>query len=283
MNTQRRPPWLRKKIELGPAYSTAGVLASAGVRTVCLEALCPNISECYKARHATFLILGKSCTRACSFCNVEKATPAPPDPDEPKKVASAAKELGLRHVVVTSVTRDDLPDGGSVMFARTVERIRATMPEATVELLIPDFLGNKEALNCILESKPDILGHNVETIPRLYHLRPQADYARSLGILEYAKGKNAGVRTKSALMLGMGEKEKEVLEVLRDLRKAGCDFLALGQYLRPGLKNCDVAEYVPPERFERYKTLAVEFGFLHVEGAPYVRSSYRAGSYLNRG
>lgn len=283
MNTQRRPPWLRKKIELGLASPTAGILAASGVRTVCVEALCPNISECYQARHATFLILGKSCTRACSFCNVEKTTPLPPDPGEPERVASAARALGLKHVVVTSVTRDDLPDGGSAVFARTVERIRAAAPKAAVELLIPDFAGNKEALDRVVQAQPDILGHNIETVPRLYHLRPQADYARSIGILEYAKEKNADVRTKSALLLGLGETDKEVIGVLRDLKEAGCDFLALGQYLRPGFKNCEVKEYVPPERFAHYKDFSIKLGFLHVESAPYTRSSYHAGSYLNNG
>jgi len=281
MPIERRPPWLKKKIEFSGAKETSELLARLGLNTVCREARCPNISECYKNRHATFLILGKVCTRSCAFCHVTKgAAPEPLDPAEPGRVAECARRMGLRHVVVTSVTRDDLPDGGAGPFAQTTELLRQIPSRPAVEILVPDFQANTDAIAVVAASAPDIFGHNLETVRRLYHLRPGADYRRSLDVLACAKKKNARVRTKTALMLGLGETQKEVMEAFRDLRDVDCDFLALGQYLRPDKKNTEVKEYLPPRVFEEYRRTALSMGFLHVESAPYVRSSYRAGAYL---
>lgn len=276
MKIKRRPQWLKKKIDFDRTHATRALLNQFGLNTVCQEAKCPNISECFKNKHATFLILGKYCTRNCSFCNVEKLKPLPLDEDEPKKVACAVKAMGLKHAVITSVTRDDLPDGGACVFIKTVSEIRKLSGAITIELLIPDFNGDEKNIRDAAKNKPDIIGHNIETVPRLYSLRPQADYRRSLLVLKYIKDADKNIRTKSALMLGLGEKKDEVIGVMKDLRKVGCDFLALGQYLQPSIKNIEVAEYIPPEQFQRYKSQAIKMGFKHVESGPYVRSSYRA-------
>jgi lipoic acid synthetase len=275
----RKPEWLRKKIDFDRGRATSALMAELDLNTVCKEAKCPNISECYQKHHATFLILGKKCTRHCSFCNVEKTAPLLVDPDEPVRVARAVEKMGLKHVVITSVTRDDLADGGASLFARTVAEIKKS-GNVDIELLIPDLKADKNALQTVVLSKPKIIGHNVETVPRLYSLRPGADYKRSIAVLKIIKEIDAGILTKSALMLGLGEKEDEVLKTVDDLREVGCDFLALGQYLRPALKNTEVVEYIPPERFENYKAKAYSLGFKHVESAPYVRSSYHASVYL---
>lgn len=282
MQLARRPAWLKKRIDFDESRSTSALLNKIGIHTVCKEAKCPNISECFKKRHATFLILGQYCTRRCTFCNVEKQMPQPVDTKEPHKVAEAIQKLGLKHAVITSVTRDDLPDGGASLFAETVKMVRQLQPAVTIELLIPDLKGDLKALTSVAESAPDIIGHNIETIPRLYNLRPGANYARSLHMLKYIKKFNRDIYTKSALMLGLGEKEKEVLESLEDLRNVGCDFLALGQYLRPSLKHAEVIEYIPPEEFDRYKALGSQLGFKHIEAGPYVRSSYMAAQYLRQ-
>jgi lipoic acid synthetase len=276
----RRPPWLKKKIEFDHGRATSALLAAAGVATVCREAKCPNISECFKKNHATFLILGKHCTRSCAFCNVEKQQPQDPDPEEPRKVARAAARLDLAHVVITSVTRDDLFDGGASFFCETVAAIKKGNKKRTLELLIPDFKGDLRALASVVASAPDVLGHNMETVPRLYGLRPRADYARSLFVLKYAKKCDKNMLTKSALMLGLGEEEKEVLATMEDLRSVGCDFLALGQYLRPSLRHTEVVAYIDPEKFLFYKTAGLNMGFRHIEAAPYVRSSYNAKDYF---
>lgn len=276
----RKPAWLQRKIVFDQNRATAGLLNGLKLHTVCEEALCPNISECFKDKQATFLILGKHCTRSCRFCNVENLRPEPIDADEPKRVAQAVRALGLRHAVITSVTRDDLPDGGASVFCRTVEEIRKISPPVSVELLIPDFQGKTEALRRVAASRPDVIGHNVETVPRLYGLRPEADYMRSLFVLKHIKACGGNILTKSALMLGLGEEETEVTDVLRDLRNAGCDLLALGQYLRPTLKNTEVREYISPQVFERLKAEACGLGFLRVQSGPYVRSSYHAAAYL---
>lgn len=281
-NLARRPPWLKKKIEFDPSHATSALLSKIGIATVCREARCPNISECFKNNHATFLILGKYCTRQCAFCNVEKQKPQSLDPGEPRKVAEAVAQMGLRHVVITSVTRDDLPDGGASLFCETVTEIKRDGKNRTMELLVPDFGGNLEALANVVASEPDVLGHNIETVPRLYSLRPQADYGRSLSVLKYAKKCCRDIPTKSALMLGLGEKEKEVLETMEDLRSVGCDFLALGQYLRPSLRHAEVAAYIDPEKFLSYKTAGRNMGFKHIEAAPYVRSSYNAKNYFRK-
>ncbi|MFH0940957.1 MAG: lipoyl synthase, partial [Candidatus Omnitrophota bacterium] len=233
--SQRRPEWLKKKIEFDKGRQTSALLNEMGLNTVCREAKCPNISECFKNAHAAFLILGKYCTRSCAFCNVLKQEPKPPDPDEPRKIAAAVQRMGLKHVVVTSVTRDDLADGGAAMFVNTVKEIRKirSRKKITIELLIPDLRGDIQALETVAGSLPDIIGHNLETVPRLYNFRPRANYARSLFVLKHVKKTNGKIRTKSALMLGLGEKEKEVTNTMEDLKVVGCDFLALGQYLRP--------------------------------------------------
>jgi lipoyl synthase len=278
----RRPEWLKKKIVFDESRVTSTLLGELNVRTVCREAKCPNISECFKEKQATFLILGNNCTRQCRFCHVDKTPPAAPDADEPRRIALAVKRLGLDHAVITSPTRDDLPDGGAAYFAATVREIKKIDPPVTIELLIPDFQGDKQALDIVIAAEPDILGHNIETVPRLYHLRPQAKYRRSLVVLKIAKDINPNLITKSALMLGLGETEKEVVDVLKDLREVGCDFLALGQYLRPSLDHVAVEEYIPPARFDAYKNIALSLGFKHVASGPYVRSSYHAGEYLNK-
>ncbi|MEK7849801.1 MAG: lipoyl synthase [Candidatus Omnitrophota bacterium] len=279
---QRRPEWLKKKIEFDKGRQTSALLNELGLNTVCREAKCPNISECYKNAHAAFLILGRYCTRNCSFCNVEKQKPDEPDPDEPGKVARAVATMGLKHVVVTSVTRDDLADGGAAMFVNTVKEIRKirSRKKITIELLIPDLRGDVQALETVAGSLPDIIAHNLETVPRLYNFRPRANYARSIFVLKHVKKTNGKIRTKSALMLGLGEKEKEVTDAMEDLKVVGCDFLALGQYLRPSLKHTEIAEYIAPGQFQRYKALALQKGFKHVESGPYVRSSFLAASYL---
>ncbi len=284
----RRPAWLRKKIghasgdrrESLRDEATRRILETHRLNTVCREARCPNIAECFAQQHATFLILGRHCTRRCRFCGVDKsALPQAPDPTEPDRVARATAELGLRHVVVTSVTRDDLPDAGAAHFAATVRTVRETCPGTRVELLIPDCRGRETSLKTILDAPPDILGHNLETVARLYTLRPGAGYDRSLSILRLCKKISPDIRTKSALMLGMGEKKDEVLGVFEDLRRAGCDYLALGQYLQPSSAHEPVRAYVTPEEFEIYRQEALRRGFLHVESGPYVRSSYRAQMY----
>lgn len=281
MKIERKPSWLTKKISFRSGRPTAELLNSIGIHTVCVEAKCPNIGECFKKNHATFLILGKYCTRHCLFCNVEKMKPLALDLDEPRKVADAALKLGLRHAVVTSVTRDDLTNGGAEIFAQTVREIRKILKEkTTIELLIPDFQGNTSLLKIVTESKPEIIGHNLETVRRLYHLRPQADYGRSLNILKSIKKQDKNIYTKSALLLGLGEKETEVMDALKDLKQQECDFLCLGQYLRPSLKHTPIIEYIKPSQFERYKNAALDLGFKHAECAPFARSSWGADRYL---
>lgn len=280
MNTLRKPAWLKKKIDFDKSRATSALLAEIGIATVCKEAKCPNLSECFKERHATFLILGSACTRRCAFCNVEKSSPQAPDENEPFRVAQAVAKMGLEHAVITSVTRDDLKDGGASLFVKTVLEIRKLSRPVTIELLIPDLKGDPQSLRSIAASRPEIIGHNIETVPRLYGLRPGADYEVSLGVLRSIKEADGKIRTKSALMLGLGEKEDEVFRVLEDLRGVDCDFLALGQYLRPGLQNAQVKEFIRPEQFEEYETRARALGFKHVEAGPYVRSSYKAARYL---
>lgn len=279
MKIVRRPEWLQKKIAPGAHAEMERMLSDLRLHTVCQEAMCPNISECFRERQATFLILGKACTRTCSFCNVMKQTPLPVDPDEPGRVADAVQRLQLSHVVITSPTRDDLADGGAAGFAATVAKLREIAPEVAVELLVPDFAGNEASVAAVVAAAPDIFGHNVETVPRLYDIRAGADYARSLQVLAVAKRLNSSLLTKSGIMLGMGEKADEVREVLRDLREAGCSYVSIGQYLAPSRQHYPVQEYVAPETFERYAQAAKDLGFLHVESGPYVRSSYHAGQY----
>jgi lipoic acid synthetase len=255
------------------------LLGELRLNTVCQQALCPNISECFSCGQATFLILGKNCTRLCSFCNVEKTVPLPVDNYEPARVAEAVHRLKLSHVVITSPTRDDLPDGGAGIYAATVAAIRGSSPATRIELLIPDFQGSVSSLEAVVASHPDIIAHNVETVPRLYQIRSGADYARSLELLRLCAGMAPDIRTKSGVMLGMGETEVELLQVFRDLRDVGCAYLSIGQYLAPSRRHYPVQEYISPEQFESLQAAALEMGFSHVESGPYVRSSYHAGKY----
>jgi len=277
--SKRHPAWLRVRAPGGPQYiRLTKLLDELHLHTVCQEARCPNIGECFQNRTATFLLLGDVCTRGCRFCAIAKGKPAPLDEEEPERVAQAIARLGLNHAVLTSVNRDDLPDGGAHIFARTVERIRAYLPRCGVEVLIPDFQGDASALRVVLAARPDILNHNLETVPRLYpRVRPRAGYRQSLTLLERAKGwGHPGMLTKSGLMLGLGESEEELLETMADLRAVGCDVLTLGQYLRPTPRHLPVERYYTPQEFVALARKAHDMGFQHVESGPLVRSSYHA-------
>lgn len=252
-------------------------LRDLGLHTVCESAMCPNIGQCFGKRTATFMILGDVCTRACRFCAVTKGKPEPLDPTEPGKVAQAVRGLGLRHAVITSVTRDDLPDGGASAFAATIRAIHEQAPDTIVEVLIPDFRGSLEALRTVVEAAPQIINHNLETVPRLYPtVRPQAVYERSLQLLERVKQLDPALPTKSGLMVGLGETRDEVLSVMDDLRAVGCDMLTIGQYLRPSQWHLEVAEFVTPEMFAEYRRLGESKGFKSVASGPLVRSSFNA-------
>jgi lipoic acid synthetase len=280
-----KPEWLRRKLPDPEALSKMrGLLQRHGLNTVCQEALCPNQGECFGQGTATFLILGKTCTRNCTFCAIptEERPPAP-DPDEPGRIAQASAELGLKHVVITSVTRDDLEDGGASHFAHTVRALRDTNPEIIVEVLIPDFQGSAEDLKTVMDSGPDILNHNLETVPRLYpEVRPQAVYPRSLELLKRAREMAPARITKSGLMLGIGEEKEEVLRVMADLREASCDLLTLGQYLRPSGKHYPVARYLTPDEFDELRLEGEKMGFKAVFSAPLVRSSFHAAEIFKK-
>ncbi len=273
----RLPSWAKKK--LGPQsalHTMKEVLRKRNLHTVCESARCPNIGECFSKPTATFMILGDVCTRTCGFCSIDKGLkPLKVDPDEPANIAITAKELGLRHVVITSVTRDDLADGGAGQFALTIKAIRDTISGILVEVLTPDFKGDERSLKTVFDARPDIFNHNLETVPSLYPLvRPQADYRRSLEVLEMAK--SSGIMAKSGIMVGLGEKKGEVKDVLKDLFDAGCDAVTIGQYLRPTRNNLEVKEYVEPEVFLEYETYGKELGIKYVYSGPFVRSSYNA-------
>jgi lipoic acid synthetase len=279
----RKPEWLRVPRGQACAGKTQALLSAMGLNTVCREANCPNRGECFERSVATFMILGRQCTRNCGFCNVSHGAPEPVDPTEPERLARAAAALDLRHVVITSVTRDDLPDGGGQHFADCVRAVRAALPRATVEVLIPDLRGDRASLDRVLDAAPDVLNHNLETVEELYAtVRPGADYARSLGVLAYGKRRAPGIRVKTGLMLGLGEREPQVLSLMRAARAAGCDMLTIGQYLSPGPRHLPVREYVPPAQFARYRELALAMGFASVASAPLVRSSYRAAETLHQ-
>lgn len=274
----RKPDWLKVKLQGGGVTAKVRkTLEDLQLNTVCTEANCPNKMECYERGTATFMILGRNCTRNCTFCNVSRNLPDQVNLEEPFKVAEAVKRLGLKHAVITSVTRDDLPDQGAGQFVKVVEEIRKATPNVTVELLIPDMQGNRNLLDMIIQSQPDILNHNVETVPGLYNdVRPMADFERSIEVIKYFKEKDPQMITKSGMMLGLGETEKEVLEVIDKLVEAKCDILTLGQYLQPSSEHIEVKEYVKPEVFAYYKEKAYEAGFKNVASAPLVRSSYHA-------
>ena len=280
---RRLPPWLKKRLPHGGAAAeTRAILQELGLETVCRSAHCPNLPECFARHTATFMILGARCTRDCRFCAVERGEPAAPRADEPEAVAEAAGRMKLRHVVVTSVTRDDLADGGAGHFARVIAAVRRRLPRTIVEVLTPDFQGQREALDTVLDARPDIFNHNVETVSRLYpQLRPQADYGRSLKVLRYAaeRKERPGARrlwTKSGLMVGCGERREELHAVLNDLRGARCDIVTIGQYLAPSASHYPVERFVPPEEFDEYAAEARRLGFRAVASGPFVRSSYNA-------
>lgn len=277
-NHIRKPKWLKKKLPIGPEYENIrSMIRDDRLNTVCREAKCPNIWECFTRHTATFLILGSRCTRNCGFCAVEHGPTGPPDQDEPARVAEAAKNMNLRYVVVTSVTRDDLPDGGAEIFARTIDEIKKRIPGARVEVLIPDFKGSRSSLKTVLNAGPDVLNHNIETVERLYpYVRPEAEYSRSLELLQRAGTMNPEIPVKSGLMLGLGEKNEEILQTLNHLYDSGCRLLTLGQYLQPGKNHLPVKRFVPPEEFEDLKMEALKMGFSQVAGGPFVRSSYHA-------
>ena len=278
METLRKPSWLKKRIPpFQDLQRIKSILTETELHTVCEEARCPNLGECFSQGTATILILGRICTRNCGFCAVEHGDPVPPDEAEPLHVAQAIKKMGLRYVVITSVTRDDLSDGGASHFARTIQAIRAQDQTIKIEVLVPDFNGNLDSLGLILKECPDVLNHNIETVLRLYpEVRPQADYERSLNILKRSKENYPHLLTKSGFMLGLGETQEEVLELLRDLRGVGCDFLTIGQYLQPRPDRLSVERFVPPEEFAEYKRTGEEMGFRAVASGPFVRSSFHA-------
>ncbi|GBG56822.1 lipoyl synthase [Sporomusaceae bacterium FL31] len=276
-----RPEWLTVRLAgdwMGGSVSQ--VIQQSNLQTVCLSAACPNIGHCYQAGTATFLILGKVCSRDCWFCAVQSGVPAAVDPTEPYRVAMAAQQLCLQHVVITSVTRDDLTDGGARQFAACIQAVRAANAHLTVEVLIPDFQGNLAAVMRVLQEKPDVFNHNIETVPRIYPaVRPGADYLRSLNVLKQA-GQRGDLAVKSGLMVGLGETGKEVIEVLADLRAAGVSMLTIGQYLQPSKHHIAVAEYVHPDKFAEYEQIARQLGFKQVASGPLVRSSYHAAEFL---
>ena len=274
-----KPPWLKKRLSSGQGYQkVVKLLRECSLHTVCEEALCPNLGECFANGTATFMILGDHCTRNCRFCAVPHGLPEPPDKNEPQKVADAIKALGLRYAVVTSVTRDDLPDGGAGHFAETIRAIKNRNPGTQVEVLIPDFQSSAEDLKTVVAAAPHVLNHNIETVPRLYpEVRPQADYHGSLNLIRRVGEMNGGPATKSGLMLGLGETHEEVRRVFCDLLAAGCKLLTLGQYLAPSKNHHPVVEYVPPDQFLKWEKFAYEMGFQGVASGPFVRSSFHAG------
>jgi len=277
----KKPEWLRIKMQGGNVSTKVqNLISDLSLNTVCDEANCPNRMECFQRGTATFMILGRNCTRNCTFCNVTKTKPDEVDPMEAEKIAKAVSKLGLKHTVITSVTRDDLEDQGANQFAKVVEEIRKSTPEITIELLIPDMQGNKELIDIILNSEPNILNHNVETVPELYDkVRPMAVFERSIELLDYVKKTKPNIKTKSGMMLGLGETKEQVINVFKRLREVNCDILTLGQYLQPSKAHIPVVEYISPEQFDEYKKIALSMGFKKVASAPLVRSSYYAEDF----
>jgi lipoyl synthase len=280
----KKPDWIRVKAPVSPGYfATQKLMRDNGLHTVCEEAGCPNIGECWEKKHATFMIMGDTCTRACAFCNVKTGLPGPLDPSEPEHVADATAKLGLAHIVVTSVDRDDLADGGAGHFAGTIRAIRARCPHTTIEVLTPDFLRKEGALELVVEARPDVFNHNLETVPSLYvTVRPGARYFHSLRLLQRVKELDPAAFTKSGIMVGLGEERNEVLQVMDDMRSAGVDFLTIGQYLQPTRKHHEVKRFVPPDEFKALATVAYSKGFLMVAASPLTRSSHHAGEDFAR-
>ncbi|VXD18828.1 lipoate synthase [Planktothrix serta PCC 8927] len=274
-----KPDWLRVKApQWERVGNVKGILRDLGLNTVCEEASCPNIGECFNAGTATFLIMGPACTRACPYCDINfEKKPQPLDATEPERLGEAVRRMNLNHVVITSVNRDDLPDGGASQFVRCIDRVRAVSPQTTIEVLIPDLCGNWDALELILQAKPEVLNHNTETIKRLYRrVRPQGDYHRSLELLKRSRQLTPEVYTKSGIMVGLGETDAEVRETMQDLRAVDCDILTLGQYLQPSPKHLPLVEFIPPEQFKAWREFGVSIGFLQVVASPLTRSSYHA-------
>ncbi len=278
----KKPDWLKVKLKLGNTNNfVENTIEELELNTVCKEANCPNRMECFHNKTATFMILGSVCTRNCRFCNVTHGLPENVDENEPLNVAQAVKKLGLKHVVVTSVTRDDLEDGGAKQFVKVIEEINKLTPEVTIEVLIPDLKGNKQALLKIVNAKPKVINHNVETVPNLYSdVRPGAVYSRSLELLKRVKEEDSSIITKSGIMLGLGEKEEEVIALMKDLRGVDCDILTIGQYLSPSKKHHPVIEYIHPDIFKKYEEIGLFLGFKHVPSSPLTRSSYHAGEII---
>jgi lipoic acid synthetase len=281
---QKKPDWIRVKAPVSRGYfETQAIMRANGLHTVCEEAGCPNIGECWEKKHATFMIMGDTCTRACAFCNVKTGLPVGLDPNEPGHVADATAKLGLAHIVVTSVDRDDLPDGGARHFAETIRAIRKRCPQTTIEVLTPDFLRKDGALEIVVEARPDVFNHNLETVPSLYlTVRPGARYFHSLRLLQQVKELDPGMFTKSGIMVGLGEDRNEVLQVMDDMRSAQVDFLTVGQYLQPTRKHHEVKRFVPQDEFKSLETIAYTKGFLMVAASPLTRSSHHAGDDFAR-
>lgn len=277
----RKPDWLKVSYNRESVEEIAEIMRQLHLNTVCKEANCPNLGECYKKHTATFMILGSQCTRNCRFCNIACGKPEPVDPEEPENVAKAVAHLKLRHAVITCVTRDDLPDGGAAQFARTIQAIRATSPGTTVEVLISDMKGDRASLDTVMDARPDVLNHNVETVEALYAaVRPQAKYERSLDVLRYCKSVRPEGLTKTGFMVGLGETDDQIDRLMDDVLETGCDILTIGQYLQPSPAHAPLKRYVTPEQFDAYRDLALSKGFRHVASAPLARSSYRAQEAL---
>jgi lipoyl synthase len=283
LSIQRKPEWLKKKMPNKKSLdSMQQMVRHLKLHTVCEEANCPNLGECFENKTATFMILGETCTRGCRFCAVDKGTALPPDPAEPEHLAEAVKELGLKHAVITSVTRDDLPDGGAAHFAASINAVRRLNPNTTIEVLIPDFQGNESALNTVLDAKPEILNHNIETVPSLYEkVRPGADFNRSIDLLMRVKKHHASILSKTGIMVGLGETQAEMTAVMTRLVGIRCDIVTIGQYLQPSAQHLPVAEFVTPEQFEAYRREGLALGIGFVESGPFIRSSYNAARALN--
>lgn len=284
MIKNRKPDWLKIRLNQGRSLDyVKDILKKFSLNTVCEEANCPNRMECFTKKTATFMILGSECSRKCSFCNVSKGELQKVDPKEPINIANAVVELELKHVVITSVTRDDLSDGGAGHFAEVIKAIKSLKKEIVVEVLVPDFQGNRKALKKVVDAKPEIINHNIETVPRLYDtVRPEAIYSRSLELLTNVKKMDKSIFTKSGIMVGLGEETEEVIQVLKDLREAQCDYLTIGQYLAPSKNHYTVVEYIHPSVFKRYKEEALKLGFSFVASDPLVRSSYNAAEMYNK-
>lgn len=278
---EKMPEWFKVKYNQKAVEEVSELMTNLKLNTVCKEANCPNLGECFQKHTATFMILGSQCTRNCRFCNVVHGTPEPVDPLEPQHIAEAAKHLGLRHVVITQVTRDDLPDGGASHFAKTIAAIRELCPSTSIEVLISDMKGDHASLDTVIAAHPEVINHNIETVPSLYStVRPEANYQRSLDVLRYVKEQDPSIRTKTGIMVGLGETDEEVLHTMDDVLAVGCDIFTIGQYLRPSKEHIEMKEYVVPEKFDIYKVIGMQKGFHYIASSPLVRSSYRAAEAL---